>query len=175
MKNGHIDWYEIRKKYMIRKLKSGYRIYSRKADPKTGKRKNLGTFDSLEAAKKHEREIQVFKHKHWESFPPGRDQCSWIGYREVVYIFHYLLLIKWLMSKWTLTINGIVKSETCKPIPISDSRKLTIDDSRLTTFDFLNIDDFILYSIYNNARNIFSTDLFLNYLPVAFNCTKIEA
>jgi len=48
---------------MIRKLKSGqYRIYSRKIDPKTRKRKNLGTFDSLEAAQKHEREIQYFKH-----------------------------------------------------------------------------------------------------------------
>ena len=48
---------------MIRKLKSGqYRIYSRKIDPKTRKRKNLGTFDSLDAAQKHEREIQYFKH-----------------------------------------------------------------------------------------------------------------
>ena len=48
---------------MIRKLKSGqFRIYSRKKDPKTNKRRNLGTFDSLEAAKKHEREIQYFKH-----------------------------------------------------------------------------------------------------------------
>lgn len=48
---------------MIRKLKSGeYRIYSRKVDPKTHKRRNLGTFSSLEAAKKHEREIQYFKH-----------------------------------------------------------------------------------------------------------------
>lgn len=47
---------------MIRKLKSGeYRIYSRKKDPRTNKRRNLGTFDSLEAAKKHEREIQYFK------------------------------------------------------------------------------------------------------------------
>lgn len=48
---------------MIRKLKSGqYRIYSRSINPSTGKRRNLGTFDSLEAAKKHEREIQYFKH-----------------------------------------------------------------------------------------------------------------
>lgn len=47
---------------MIRKLKSGeYRIYSRKVDSKTHKRKNLGTFKSLEAARKHEREIQFFK------------------------------------------------------------------------------------------------------------------
>jgi hypothetical protein len=48
---------------MIRRLKSGqYRIYSRKTDPKTRRRRNLGTFDSLEAAKKHERAIQYFKH-----------------------------------------------------------------------------------------------------------------
>ena len=50
---------------MIRKLKSGqYRLYSRKADPKTGKRKNLGTFGSREAAEKHERAVQFFKHHH---------------------------------------------------------------------------------------------------------------
>jgi hypothetical protein len=49
---------------MIRKLKSGeYRLYSKKKDPKTGKRKNLGTFKSLEAAKKHEQEVETFKHK----------------------------------------------------------------------------------------------------------------
>jgi hypothetical protein len=47
---------------MIRKLKSGeYRIYSRKKDPKTNKRRNLGTFSSLQAAQKHEKEIQYFK------------------------------------------------------------------------------------------------------------------
>jgi hypothetical protein len=47
---------------MIRKLKSGeYRLYSRKADPRTGKRRNLGTFASREAAEKHEREVQYFK------------------------------------------------------------------------------------------------------------------
>jgi hypothetical protein len=47
---------------MIRKLKSGqYRLYSRKTDAKTGKRRNLGTFGSLEGAKKHEREVQYFK------------------------------------------------------------------------------------------------------------------
>ena len=47
---------------MIRKLPSGgYRLYSRKKDPKTGKRKNLGTFGSLAAAKKHERAVQFFK------------------------------------------------------------------------------------------------------------------
>ena len=47
---------------MIRKLASGeYRLYSRKTDPKTGKRRNLGTFDSREPAEKHEREVQYFK------------------------------------------------------------------------------------------------------------------
>jgi hypothetical protein len=47
---------------MIRKLKSGeYRLYSRKIDPKTGKRRNLGTFRSREAAEKHERAVQYFK------------------------------------------------------------------------------------------------------------------
>ena len=47
---------------MIRKLKSGqYRIYSRKIDAKTNKRRNLGTFGTKEEAKKHEREIQYFK------------------------------------------------------------------------------------------------------------------
>lgn len=47
---------------MIRKLKSGeYRLYSKKTDPKTGRRKNLGTFGNREAAEKHEREVQYFK------------------------------------------------------------------------------------------------------------------
>jgi hypothetical protein len=47
---------------MIRKLKSGeFRLYSRKKDAKTGKRRNLGTFSSLAAAKKHERAVQFFK------------------------------------------------------------------------------------------------------------------
>lgn len=50
---------------MIRKLKTGqYRIYSRKVNPATGKRRNLGTFDSIDAARKHEREIQYFKKRH---------------------------------------------------------------------------------------------------------------
>ena len=48
--------------FMIRKLKSGeYRLYSRKKSAKTGKRRNLGTFASLEKARQHEREIQYFK------------------------------------------------------------------------------------------------------------------
>src|SRR6185369_15749581 len=47
---------------MIRKLTSGeYRLYSRKTDPKTGRRRNLGTFKSRAAAEKHEREVQYFK------------------------------------------------------------------------------------------------------------------
>ncbi len=47
---------------MIRKLPSGgYRLYSRKKDPKSGRRRNLGTFASLAAAKKHERAVQYFK------------------------------------------------------------------------------------------------------------------
>ena len=48
---------------MIRKLPSGsYRLYSRKSDPKTGRRRNLGTFSSRAQALKHERAVQYFKH-----------------------------------------------------------------------------------------------------------------
>jgi hypothetical protein len=47
---------------MIRKLRSGgYRLYSRKKDPKTGKRRNLGTFKTRAAAQRHERAVQFFK------------------------------------------------------------------------------------------------------------------
>ncbi len=47
---------------MIKQLSSGgYRLYSRKKNPKTGKRRNLGTFSTLTAAKKHERAVQYFK------------------------------------------------------------------------------------------------------------------
>ena len=47
---------------MIRKLSSGeFRLYSRKVDPRTGKRRNLGTFPTRQAAEKHEREVQYFK------------------------------------------------------------------------------------------------------------------
>jgi hypothetical protein len=47
---------------MIRKLKSGhYRVYSRKIDPHTGRRRNLGTFATRGAAEKHERAVQFFK------------------------------------------------------------------------------------------------------------------
>ena len=47
---------------MIRKLRSGeFRLYSRRVNPKTGKRRNLGTFKSRAAAQKHERDVQYFK------------------------------------------------------------------------------------------------------------------
>ncbi len=49
---------------MIRRLKSGkYRLYSRKKDARTGRRRNLGTFASREAALRHERAIQYFKRR----------------------------------------------------------------------------------------------------------------
>ena len=49
---------------MIRKLPSGeFRLYSRKVDPKTGKRRNLGTFKTRAQAEKHEREVQFFKRR----------------------------------------------------------------------------------------------------------------
>ncbi|HVA16007.1 MAG TPA: hypothetical protein VNF99_22365 [Stellaceae bacterium] len=49
---------------MIRKLKSGqYRLYSRKTNPKTGRRRNLGTFGSRTAAEKHGRAVQYFKRR----------------------------------------------------------------------------------------------------------------
>lgn len=49
---------------MIRKLKTGeYRLYSRKLDPKTRKRRNLGTFKTRAAAEKHEKEVQYFKRR----------------------------------------------------------------------------------------------------------------
>jgi hypothetical protein len=48
--------------FVIRKLKSGkYRLYSRKLDSRTHKRRNLGTFDTRAAAEKHERAVQFFK------------------------------------------------------------------------------------------------------------------
>jgi len=50
---------------MIRKLASGkYRLYSRKKNPRTGKRRNLGTFPTLAAARQHERAVQFFKRHH---------------------------------------------------------------------------------------------------------------
>jgi len=50
--------------HMIRKLKSGkHRLYSASKDPKTGKRRNLGTFNTRAAAQKQEREVQFFKRR----------------------------------------------------------------------------------------------------------------
>ena len=46
---------------MIRRMKSGYRLYSQKKNPKTARRRNLGTFKTLEAAKRHERAVQFSK------------------------------------------------------------------------------------------------------------------
>ncbi len=49
---------------MIRKLKSGeYRLYSRKIDPRTGRRRNLGTFATREDALRHERAVQYYKRR----------------------------------------------------------------------------------------------------------------
>lgn len=49
---------------MIRKLATGeFRLYSRRRDPKTGRRRNLGTFKSRAAAEKHERAVQFFKRR----------------------------------------------------------------------------------------------------------------
>jgi hypothetical protein len=49
---------------MIRKLPGGqYRLYSRKVDPSTKRRKNLGTFQTRAAAEKHERAVQFFKRR----------------------------------------------------------------------------------------------------------------
>jgi hypothetical protein len=50
---------------MIRRLRSGeYRLYSRKTDPRTGRRRNLGTFSTREEAVRHERAVQFFKRRH---------------------------------------------------------------------------------------------------------------
>jgi len=54
----------MKQESMIRKLKSGkYRLYSRKPNPRTGKRRNLGTFGARSAAERHERAVQFFKHQ----------------------------------------------------------------------------------------------------------------
>ncbi len=55
---------EQRGENMIRKLPSGeYRLLSRKPHPATGKRRNLGTFGTREAAQKHERQIGFFRRR----------------------------------------------------------------------------------------------------------------
>jgi hypothetical protein len=48
---------------MIRKIEGGYRLYSKKVDPKTGKRRNLGTFRTRQEAERHERAVQFFKRR----------------------------------------------------------------------------------------------------------------
>jgi hypothetical protein len=49
---------------MIKKLSSGrYRLYARKRNTRTGKRRNLGTFATRAAAERHERAVQYFKRK----------------------------------------------------------------------------------------------------------------
>jgi len=56
------DWLARKELEVIRKLPSGeYRLYSRKKNPKTGRRRNLGTFKTRAAAEKHERAVQFFK------------------------------------------------------------------------------------------------------------------
>jgi hypothetical protein len=56
--------FHVEGRSMIRKLSTGeYRLYSRKKDPKTGKRRNLGTFKTRAAAEKHERAVQYFKRR----------------------------------------------------------------------------------------------------------------
>lgn len=53
-----------REEVVIRKLASGeYRLYSRKKDPRTGKRRNLGTFATRAAAERHEKAVQFFKRR----------------------------------------------------------------------------------------------------------------
>jgi len=60
---------------MIRKLGKGkWRLYSRKVNPRTGKRRNLGTFTSKKAALQHERDIQYFKRHYSFASSPGAAQ-----------------------------------------------------------------------------------------------------
>lgn len=60
----HIEGRSVTEATMIRKLASGhYRLYSRKKDPKTGRRRNLGTFGTRAAAERHERAVQFFKRR----------------------------------------------------------------------------------------------------------------
>jgi hypothetical protein len=57
-----VAYHHLRRTVVIRKLTSGkYRLYSRKKNPRTGRRRNLGTFSSRAAAEKHERAVQYFK------------------------------------------------------------------------------------------------------------------
>jgi hypothetical protein len=62
---------------MIRKLKlGGYRLYSRKINPKAGRRRNLGTFKTRAEAEKHERAVQYLSGRKWaggEPFPAAHE------------------------------------------------------------------------------------------------------
>jgi hypothetical protein len=60
------EWpFDCKTERMIRKLPSGkFRLYSKKKDAKSGRRKNLGTFKSRQAAQAHERAVQYFKRAH---------------------------------------------------------------------------------------------------------------
>jgi len=76
---------------MIRKLKSGkYRLYSRKKDPKTGKRRNLGTFDSRDAAEKHERAVQYFK-RHWSRIGRSSSLNTFRSTRRWLAVWNYTI------------------------------------------------------------------------------------
>jgi hypothetical protein len=62
MRQTDLEYRDPGRSAMIRKLASGgYRLYSKKKDPKTGRRRNLGTFKTRAAAEKHERAVQFFK------------------------------------------------------------------------------------------------------------------
>ena len=62
VQTSHVQIRQALEAPMIRKLKSGgYRLYSRKINPKTRRRRNLGTFKTRAAAEKHERAVQYFK------------------------------------------------------------------------------------------------------------------
>ncbi len=63
-RNADLDPVRVGGGSVIRKLTSGkFRLYSRKKDPKTGKRRNLGTFNTRAAGEKHERAVQFFKRR----------------------------------------------------------------------------------------------------------------
>ena len=64
LSSGMAEGLLTREASMIRKLESGkYRLYSKKIDPRTGRRRNLGTFATRTAAEKHERAVQFFKRR----------------------------------------------------------------------------------------------------------------
>ncbi len=48
---------------VIRKTADKYVLYSKKKDPRTGRRRRLGAFRTRDAALRRERQIQFFKRK----------------------------------------------------------------------------------------------------------------